>query len=84
MESGKPVFAICHGPQLLIKARKLEGRKVTGWKSLSEDIKYAGAEYFDKEVVVDGNLITSRFPGDIPAFNEACLKMLSSMHAKAA
>ncbi len=84
METGKPVFAICHGPQLLIKAKKLEGRKVTGWKSLIEDIKYAGAEYFDKEVVVDGNLITSRFPGDIPAFVEESLKMLQGRQAKAA
>ncbi len=83
MESGKPVFAICHGPQLLIKARKLEGRKATGWKSLSEDIKYAGADYIDKEVVVDGNLITSRQPSDIPAFIQACLKMLENRQAKA-
>jgi protease I len=84
MDSGKPVFAICHGPQLLIKARKLEGRKATGWKSLSEDIKYAGAEYIDKEVVVDRNLITSRQPADIPAFVKAGLKMLATLQAKAA
>lgn len=84
MESGKPVFAICHGSQLLIKARKLEGRKATGWKSLSEDIKYAGAEYIDKEVVVDGNLITSRQPSDIPAFILACLQMLENRQSKAA
>ena len=84
MESGKPVFAICHGPQLLIKARKLEGRKATGWKSLSEDIKYAGADYMDKEVVVDGNLVTSRQPSDIPAFIKTCLKMLEGLQARAA
>ncbi|MFZ0927322.1 MAG: type 1 glutamine amidotransferase domain-containing protein [Syntrophobacteraceae bacterium] len=84
MESGKPVFAICHGPQLLISARKLEGRKATGWKSLTEDIKYAGAHYIDKEVVVDGNLVTSRQPSDIPAFIEASLKMLESRQAKVA
>jgi protease I len=84
MESGKPVFAICHGPQLLIKARKLEGRKATGWKSLSEDIKYAGADYVDQEVVVDGNLVTSRQPSDIPAFIEACLKMLENLQVRAA
>ena len=84
MESGKPVFSICHGPQLLISARKLEGRKATGWKSITEDIKYAGAHYMDKEVVVDGNLVTSRQPSDIPAFIEASLKMLENRQTKAA
>jgi protease I len=84
MDSGKPVFAICHGPQLLIKARRLEGRKATGWKSLSEDIRYAGAEYIDKEVVVDRNLVTSRQPADIPAFIKAGLKMLENARARAA
>jgi protease I len=84
METGKPVFAICHGPQLLISAGKLEGRKVTAWKSLIKDIKYAGADFIDKEVVVDGNLVTSRQPADIPAFIEASLKMLESGQAKAA
>ena len=84
METGKPVFAICHGPQLLISARKLEGRKVTGWKSIIEDIKYAGGKFIDKEVVVDGNLVTSRMPADIPAFIEASLKMLENRQANAA
>ncbi len=84
MESGKPVFSICHGPQLLISAGKLEGRRATGWKSLTQDIKYAGAHYIDKEVVVDGNLVTSRQPSDLPAFIKAGLKMLESRHAKAA
>lgn len=84
MDRDKPVFAICHGPQLLISARKLEGRKATGWKSLSEDIKYAGANFIDNEAVVDGNLVTSRQPSDIPAFIEASLKMLERLQAKAA
>ncbi len=84
MEQDKPVFAICHGPQLLISAGKLEGRKATGWKSLMCDIKYAGADFVDKEVVVDGNLVTSRQPSDIPAFIEASLKMLEEVRAKAA
>lgn len=84
MESGKPVFAICHGPQLLISAGKLEGRKATGWKSLAQDIKYAGAYYIDKDVVVDGNLVTSRQPSDIPAFIEASFKMLQTRQARAA
>lgn len=84
MENGQPVFAICHGPQLLISAGKLEGRKVTGWKSLIEDIKYAGADFIDEEVVVDGNLVTSRQPADIPAFIKDSLKVLESVQARAA
>ncbi len=76
VESGKPVLAICHAPQLLITAQVLEGRKITGWKSVAQDIKNAGAEYIDREVVVDGNLVSSRNPGDIPAFIEASLKIL--------
>ncbi len=84
MEQDKPVFAICHGPQLLISAGKLEGRRATGWKSLMCDIKYAGGDFLDKEVVVDGNLVTSRQQSDIPAFIEASLKMLEQVRAKAA
>ena len=72
----KPVFAICHAAQLLITAQVLEGRRVTGWKSLVQDIKNAGAEYVDEEVVVDGNLVSSRKPSDIPAFVRESLKML--------
>lgn len=76
VESGKPVCAICHGPQLLITAQVLGGRKMTGWKSLVQDIKNAGAEFIDQEVVEDGNLISSRGPADIPAFIRACSKRL--------
>ncbi len=76
MESGKPVFAICHGPQLLISAQALKGCRVTAWKSLIQDIKNAGAEFIDNEVVVDGNLVTSRNPHDIPAFIEASMQKL--------
>ncbi len=76
VNSGKPVFAICHAPQLLITAQVLEGRKITGWKSIIQDIKNAGAEFIDHEVVTDGNLISSRSPTDIPAFIRACLKTL--------
>ncbi len=76
MKSGKPVFAICHAPQILITARVLEGRKVTGWKSIIQDIKNAGAEFIDQEVVEDGNLITSRSPADIAAFISASLEKL--------
>jgi|UniRef100_A0A7C3V929 protease I len=76
VESGKPVFLICHAPQLLITAQVLKGRKVTGWKSIIQDIKNAGAEFSDQEVVEDGNLISSRSPADLPAFIRACSKRL--------
>ncbi|MBS3817915.1 type 1 glutamine amidotransferase [bacterium] len=76
MNSGKPVLSICHAPQILITAQVLKGRKVTGWKSVVQDIKNAGAEYVDKSVVEDGNLVSSRHPGDLPLFIEAALKKL--------
>jgi len=74
--TGKPIFFICHGAQLLITADLLKGRKVTGWKSLIQDIKNAGAKYLDQEVVEDGNFISSRYPADIPAFIKASLNKL--------
>jgi protease I len=77
VESGKPVFAICHAPQLLITADVLRGRKLTGYKSIVQDIKNAGAEFIDTEVVVDGNLVSSRHPGDLPAFISESLKKLT-------
>lgn len=77
MESGKPVFSICHGPQLLITADVIRGKKITGYKSIIQDIRNAGAEFVDQEVVEDGNLISSRNPGDIPAFIKASLAKLS-------
>jgi len=77
MEEEKPVFVICHGPQLLITACVLAGRKVTGCKSIIQDIANAGGIYTDREVVIDGNLISSRNPGDLLAFSNACLDMLS-------
>lgn len=77
-KTGKPIFAICHAPQILITAQVLEGRRVTGWKSIIQDIKNAGAEFIDQEVVVDDNLISSRGPEDIPAFIKASLNRLES------
>lgn len=74
--SGKPVAAICHAPWTLAEADVLQGRTVTSWPSVSTDLKNAGATWVDEEVVVDGNLITSRNPGDIPAFNNALLEAL--------
>jgi protease I len=77
MDDEKPVFAICHGPQLLISAKSLEGRHATGYKSIKVDMDYAGAHYLDQEVVVCQNqLVTSRTPDDLPAFNRESLKLL--------
>jgi protease I len=78
VQSGKPVLSICHAPQLLITAQVLQGRKITGWKSIVQDIKNAGAEFIDQEVVEDGNLISSRSPRDIPAFIQATLRKLKN------
>lgn len=79
MDADKPVFAICHGPQLLITAKALEGRDATGYKSIRVDMEYAGTKFHDKEVVVCHNqLVTSRQPEDIPAFNREALKLLEA------
>lgn len=78
VKSGKPVFAICHGPQLLITADVLRNRKLTGYASIVQDIKNAGAEFVDAEVVEDGNLISSRQPDDLPAFIAASLGKLQA------
>ena len=67
-ESGKPVAAICHGPQLLIEADAVGGRTLTSWPSVRKDLENAGATWVDEEVVVHGNLITSRKPADLEAF----------------
>ena len=77
MEAGKPVAAICHGPQLLISANALRGRTLTCWPSIAIDVKNAGGRYVDRPVVEDGNLITSRKPDDVPAFSEAILRALN-------
>ncbi len=77
MDAGKPVAAICHGPQLLISAGSLRGRTLTCWPSIAIDVKNAGGLYVDKPVVEDGNLITSRKPDDVPAFSEAVIRALS-------
>ncbi|AUD12925.1 MULTISPECIES: type 1 glutamine amidotransferase domain-containing protein [unclassified Planococcus (in: firmicutes)] len=79
MDAKKPVFAICHGPQLLITAKALEGRKATGFKSIQVDMEYAGATVVDEEVAVcQDQLVTSRQPDDIPAFNRESLKLLEN------
>jgi protease I len=70
----KPVGAICHGPWTLIEAGVVRGRKVTSWPSLKTDLKNAGAEWVDQEVVVDQGLVTSRKPDDLPAFNRKMIE----------
>ncbi|GAA4692586.1 type 1 glutamine amidotransferase domain-containing protein [Nocardioides nanhaiensis] len=74
--SGKPVAAICHAPWTLVEADVLQGRTLTSWPSLQTDIRNAGGEWKDERVVTDGNLITSRNPDDLPAFNSALLEAL--------
>ncbi|WP_413725518.1 type 1 glutamine amidotransferase domain-containing protein [Sodalis sp. RH16] len=76
--SGKPIFAICHGPQLLISADAARGKKMTAVKPIVVDLINAGADFFDKEVVVDNDtLVTSRTPDDLPAFNRESLRILN-------
>ncbi|EMH4163424.1 type 1 glutamine amidotransferase [Pluralibacter gergoviae] len=79
VNSGKPVFAICHGPQLLISADVIRGRKLTAVKPVVVDVKNAGGEFYDQEVVVDNDqLVTSRTPDDLPAFNREALRLLGA------
>ena len=81
-KAGKPIAAICHAPWLLIEAGLLKGRGATSYKSIRTDLANAGANVMDKEVVVDGNLITSRNPDDIPAFSNAIIDALKRQSAK--
>jgi protease I len=76
-DSEKPVAAICHGPMMLIEADVLHGRRVTSRPSLRTDIRNADAEWIDQEVVVDGLLVTSRKPDDIPAFNRKMIEQIA-------
>jgi len=75
---GKVIAAICHGPQLLIEAGVVKGKKATCYVSVSTDLKNAGGVYLDKSVVVDGNLVSSRFPADLPDFCREALKLLET------
>jgi len=76
-EEGKPVAAICHGPWMLVEANVLEGRKITSWPSLQTDIRNAGGQWVDEEVVVDQGLVTSRKPDDLPVFNQKMIEEFS-------
>jgi protease I len=78
-QKGKVIAAICHGPQLLIEANVVKGRKMTCYVSVSTDLKNAGGIYLNKSVVVDGNLVTSRFPADLPDFCRETIKLLEAM-----
>jgi protease I len=74
--AGKVIAAVCHGPQLLISAEVVKGRRVTSWPSVAVDLRNAGAIWVDQAVVRDGNIITSRKPADLPQFNEAIIEAL--------
>jgi len=82
-KSGKPIFAICHGPWTLVEADLVRGRKVTSWPSLKTDLKNAGASWVDQEVVSDRGIITSRKPDDIPAFVASAIEELSAQREQA-
>jgi protease I len=77
--ANKPIAAICHGPWTLIDADLATGRRMTSWPTLQTDLRNAGAEWVDEQVVVDGMLVTSRKPADIPAFNQAILQELTAV-----
>jgi protease I len=77
VESERPVAAICHAPWILAEADVVRGRRMTSWPSLQTDLRNAGADWVDEEVVVDGNLVTSRKPDDLPAFNEALVRLFA-------
>ena len=82
-DADKPVAVICHGPWTIIETGAARGRRIASWPSLKTDLRNAGAEWVDQEVVIDGNLVSSRKPDDIPAFNRAMLDVFSDRRAKA-
>ena len=82
-EAGKPVAAICHGPQVLISANLVRGRKMTSWPAIKVDMRNAGANWVDQEVIVDNGLVSSRKPDDIPEFNKKMVEEFAEgRHAK--
>ena len=78
----KIIAAICHGGWMLVEADIIRGKKVTGYRSIAADLKNAGGEYLDKEVVVDGTLVTSRIPADLPAFCRSILELIEARNKK--
>lgn len=81
---GKPVASICHGPWVLVEADVVKGRKVTSWPSLKTDLRNAGAQWVDEECVADKGLVTSRNPGDIPAFISKSVQVFAEQRSAAA
>ena len=81
-DEGKPVAAICHGPWMVIETGAARGRRIASWPSLKTDVRNAGAEWVDEQVVRDGNLVTSRKPDDIPAFNRAIIELFGAGRGK--
>ncbi len=77
----KPIFAVCHGPQLLSTADAINGRRLTAWQTIQDDLRRMGQDVVDEEVVVDGNLVTSRKPDDLAAFTRESLALLSRVPA---
>lgn len=84
VDAGKPIAAICHAPWTLIEAGAVKGRRMTSYPSLRTDLRNAGADWVDEEVVVDRNLVTSRNPGDIPAFNRRMVEVFAQAVRQAA
>lgn len=82
-DAGKPVAAICHGPWTVIETGAARGRRIASWPSLKTDLRNAGAEWVDQEVVIDGNLVSSRKPDDIPAFNRETIDLFSRARQQA-
>jgi protease I len=82
-DAGKPVAAICHGPWTVIEAGAAPGRRIAAWPSLKTDIRNAGGEWMNEEVVVDGNLVSSRKPDDIPAFNREMVALFGRARGQA-
>ena len=81
--AGKPMAVICHGPWMLVEAGVVRGKRVTSWPTLETDIRNAGGDWVDREVVVDGNVVTSRKPDDLPAFNREMTRLFSGEHVPA-
>ena len=78
-DSGKPMAVICHGPWVLVEAGVVRGRRLTSWPTLETDIRNAGGDWVNEEVVIDGSLVTSRKPDDIPAFNRRMIEEFASV-----
>ncbi|MHB1416451.1 MAG: type 1 glutamine amidotransferase domain-containing protein [Chloroflexota bacterium] len=79
-EAGKPIAVICHGPWTLVSAGLVNGRTLTSWPSLKDDVKNAGGNWVDREVVVDGNWVSSRWPSDLPVFNREMLNLFANYY----